>query len=82
MAEITRDDIQELVHLNTYRKTESPMQAAHEALFRAKVVEFADGLIAAAIEREELSAKLVKTESCLQEAMAAMNAISKAVSTT
>jgi len=80
MNEITKEVIQELIHLNAYRKTESPMQAAHDALFRAKVVEFAEGLIQAAIEREELSAKLAKTELCLKEAIEAMNDFKNAVS--
>jgi hypothetical protein len=80
MAEISKEVIQELIHLNAYRRTESPMQAAHEALFRAKVIEFADGLIQAAIEREELSARLAKTELCLKEAIEAMNDIKDAVS--
>jgi len=80
MIEITREVIQELMHLNSYRKTESPMQAAHEALFRAKLLEFAEGLIQAAAEREELSAKLAKTELCLKEAIDAMNDIKAAVS--
>ena len=80
MAELTREVIQELMHLNTYRKTESPMQEAHEALFRAKVIEFAEGLIHAAVEREELAAKLAKTELCLKEAIEAMNDFKEAVS--
>jgi hypothetical protein len=81
MIEVTRDVIQELMHLNSYRKTESPMQEAHEALFRAKVIEYAEGLIQAAAEREELTAKLVKTELCLKEAIEAMNDFKNAVST-
>jgi hypothetical protein len=56
------------------------MQAAHEALFRAKVIEYAEGLIQAAAEREELTAKLAKTELCLKEAIEAMNDFKNAVS--
>lgn len=80
MSELSRDVIQELVHLNAYRKTESPMKSAHETLFRAKILEFADALIQAAVEREELSAKLAKTEQCLKETIEGLNEIKVAVS--
>lgn len=68
------------MHLNSYRKTENPMQAAHETLFRAKVLEFAEELIQAAAEREELKIKLAKTEQYLKEAIEALNDIKDAVS--
>ena len=58
------------------------MQSAHEALFRAKVYEFAEGLIQAAVEREELSAKLAKTELCLKETIEGLNELKDAVSVT
>jgi hypothetical protein len=79
MIEISREVIQELMHLNAYRKTESPMQVAHEALFRAKVIEYAEGLIQAAAEREELAGKLAKAELCLKEAIETMNDFKNAV---
>ena len=80
MIEISREVIQELMHLNSYRKTESAMQAAHEALFRAKVIEYAEPLIQAAADREELTAKLAKAELCLKEAIETMNDFKNAVS--
>lgn len=80
MGEMTREMVQELVHLNAYRKIEGPMQASHEALFRAKVLEFAEELVLSAVEREELNMKLVKTEQCLKEAVEAIKDIHDAVS--
>lgn len=80
MSELSREVIQELVHLNSYRKVQGPMQSAHEALFRAKMLEFAEGLIEAAVEREELSARLAKTELCLKETIEGLNGIREAVS--
>ncbi len=57
------------------------MQTAHEALFRAKLMENAESLIHAAAERQELSAKLARTEQFLKEAMEAFDAIKDVVST-
>ncbi len=82
MSELSREVIEELKHLNAYRKNTSPMQAAHEALFRAKVMEYVESLIQAASERQELGARLVKTEEYLKEAIEAFDDIKEAVSIT
>ncbi len=81
MSELSSEVIEELKHLNSYRKNTNPMQTAHEALFRAKVMEYAEGLIQAAAERQELLARLVRTEQCLKEALEAFDDIKEAVST-
>jgi len=80
MSELTREQVQELLHLNAYRKSEGPMQSAHEALFRAKFIESADNLLAALLELEELRAKLAQTEKLLKEAVQTLYEIKNAVS--
>ena len=80
MSELSREVIQELMHLNAFRKIEGPMQEAHEALFRSKFIEFADKILDAVAEREELRAKLTQTELLLKEVMATMDEIKNAVS--
>ncbi len=80
MSELSREAIQELIHLNAYRKIEGPMQEAHEALFRAKFIECADGLLLAVADREELRVKLTQTERLLKEVVGTLDEIKNAVS--
>lgn len=80
MSELSRAAIQELTHLNAYRKIEGPMQQAHDALFRAKFIEFADQLLQVAVEQEELRGRLTQTEELLKEAVATLDEIKTAVS--
>ena len=80
MSELSRAAIQELIHLNAYRKIEGPMQQAHDALFRAKFIEFADQLLQVAVEQEELRGRLTQTEELLKEAVATLDEIKNAVS--
>jgi hypothetical protein len=80
MSELSKQVVQELLHLNSYRKAAGPMQSAHEALFRAKVIEFAEPLIQAAAAHHELTAKLAKTEQYLKEAIEALEDFKDAVS--
>ncbi|MFZ4704356.1 MAG: hypothetical protein ACOYMG_30300 [Candidatus Methylumidiphilus sp.] len=81
MNELSKEVIQELMHLNAYRKIEGPMQDAHEALFRAKYIECADKLLDAVVDREELRGKLMQTEKLLKEAIDTLDKINHAVST-
>lgn len=80
MNELSREVMQELVHLNAYRKMEGPMQEAHEALFRAKFIENADPLLDSLIECEELRTRLAQTEKLLKEAVDTLDEINHAVS--
>ena len=82
MSELPTEVIQELMHLNAYRKMEGRMQEAHEALFKAKFIEFADNVLDAVVEREELRVKLMQTENLLKEAVNTLYEIKNAVSIT